>query len=271
MHDGHRERLRQRYRQTGLDGFADHEVLEFLLTFAIPRANTNPPGHSLLEQFGSLSGVLSAQEGELNQVAGIGPKAALLLQLCGDVMRRVQLQEAAGKQARPALRNPEAAARYAMELTRGQRYECVYVVGLDKNRKVLQANRLVQGTLTETPLYPRNVVETALMQQAHSVMLVHNHPSGDPRPSAADIAVTQTIQQALGCIDIQLFDHLIVGGRLVYSFTMGTALSFYQKEALAILPGELEHLGCRLNPLPQVPGLAAEEPQPNTPIKEEHP
>jgi len=170
LHKNHRQRLRDRYEKTRLDGFADHEALELLLTFAIPRGDVNPTAHRLLERFGSLERVLQASPKELAQVFGIGEKSALLLSVCGELYARIGVQRATKTQA-PVLDNAQQAARFALELCRGERYECVYLVSLDKNRRVLHQTRLFQGTLTETPLYPRQVVEAALQNRAHSVLL----------------------------------------------------------------------------------------------------
>ncbi len=259
MHDGHRERLRKRYMENGLDGFAAHEVLELLLTFSIPRQNTNDIGHRLIGRFGTLEGVFQAEIPELMRVEGVGQRSALLLHLCGNLFRRVQLEQAAHG-TKNTLLNAEDAARYAIELTRGERYECTYVISLDKNRGILHADRVAVGTLAETPLYPRTVVETALMQRAYSVMLVHNHPSGDPTPSGADRQVTESVDAALRSIGIQLFDHLVVGGHLVYSFSRGIILRFAGETMSALLPEEVPALLKRLTTRPpKTATLAAEE------------
>ncbi len=223
MHEKHRERLRARYLEEGLDNFAPHEVLELLLTFSIPRVNTNDIGHRLMEKFGSLENVFTAQIGELRRVEGIGEKSAFQLHAYGSFARRL-LKERAQSGAKMAIDNAEAAARYAIEISSGERYECTYVVSLNKRREILHTTKLAVGSLTETPIYPRTVVETVLLHRAHSVLLVHNHPSGDPSPSKEDAAITSTIDTALRSIGIQMFDHIITGKQLVYSFARGLFL-----------------------------------------------
>ncbi len=220
MHEGHRERLRARYSSNGIGAFTEHELLELLLTYTIPRRNTNEIAHRLMDRFGSLRAVFSAQVPELANIEGIGERAAVFLRLVGD--SATYHAEATGKQKqRIGLLSPADAASYALDLMRNERYESVYVVSLDKNMRLLHAERLMTGSLSEAPLYPRRVVETALMHRAAAILLLHNHPSGDPTPSHEDAEVTSAVQRALNSIDIRLYDHLVVGEGGVYSFSRG--------------------------------------------------
>lgn len=222
MHEGHRERLRERYKQNGLEGFSDHEILELLLSFVIPRRNTNDIGHTLVRRFGSIDAALQQDIETLTQVPGIGAHTAVFLRLHGQIIRRC-IQENSLPQSGKRLRlnTPSAAAAYAQSLMMEERYECVYVISLDKNFNLLHAERLFSGTLTEAPLYPRRVVESALQNRAHAVLLLHNHPSGDPAPSENDLSATEAVKTALNSIDIQLYDHIIAGNGVVYSCLRG--------------------------------------------------
>ena len=220
MHEGHRERLRERYSNNGVGAFTEHELLELLLTYTIPRRNTNELAHRLIGRFGSLHAVLSAEVAELTNIEGIGERAAVFLRLVGD--SAAFYAEAGGRQKqRMRILSPADAAAYALDLMRNERYESVYVVSLDKSMRLLHAERLMTGSLSEAPLYPRRVVESALMHRAGSVLLLHNHPSGDPTPSQADAEATEAVQKALNSIDIRLYDHLVVGEGGVYSFSRG--------------------------------------------------
>ncbi|MDR1620093.1 MAG: DNA repair protein RadC [Clostridiales bacterium] len=216
MSEGHRQRLRQRYIANGIESFQDHEALELLLTYAIPRRDTNDIAHALLGRFGSLTNVLHADVGELTHIDGVGESVAVYLRLHGQLVSRV-MREGLQKKTKLQLNTPIAAASYAISLVDDKHYECVYVLSLDKNIRLLHAELLFTGTISEAPLYPRRVVENALLHRASAVMLVHNHPSGDPRPSGSDIQATQTVKKALNAIDIGLHDHLIVGQGVVYS------------------------------------------------------
>lgn len=144
MHSGHRERIRERFLREGLQGFAPHEALEFLLCFAIPQKDVNPLAHSLIERFGSLSAVLEARAEELTQVPGIGPNAAALLTLLPELMRYYERDR---RQERPCLRNFKAAGAYCRALLRGEKDECVYLLCLDAQGRLLKSVLLRRGTI----------------------------------------------------------------------------------------------------------------------------
>lgn len=238
MHEGHRERLRERYIRSGIDAFADHEVLELVLTYAIPRRTTNDIAHSLLARFGSLNAVFSAEVAELTTVQGVGESTAVFLHLLSD-SARLYARQVKKDTERNRLASPAIAAAFALDLLGGERYESVYVVSLDKNMRLLHFERVLSGTLTEAPLYPRRIVESALMHRAHAVLLLHNHPSGDPSPSESDARATEAVKIALNSIDIRLFDHIIVGHGVVYSFSRGILIKPAQPGAQPLCTKEL--------------------------------
>lgn len=215
MHDGHRERLRKRYIENGFESLAEHERLELLLTYALPRQDTNPIAHRLIDRFGSLDAVLEANAFDLMQVQGVGERMAAFLRLCGD-LRRMPAKE---KQKEP-LRTPGEALAYCKTLFKPGEGEQFYSISLDKNKRVLHADLITRGTPTRTAVYPRLVVECALRHGACSVILAHNHPSGDARPSREDVDATLAVRNALSAIDINLFDHIVVAGETGYSFNL---------------------------------------------------
>lgn len=208
-HDGHRERMRQRARETEMRGFQPHEVLEFLLMYAIPRRDVNPLAHALIEHFGSLSGVLDARPEELMQVPGVGENAATLLSSLVSIFSIYQQDR---WRDRPGLNTRREAGEFCTTLFARQKVESMVLVCLDVHKAVLASETLSQGTVSETPLYPREVISYALRHHAHSVLLAHNHPSGDTRPSAEDVAITHEIRDALRPLGIALEDHFIVAG-----------------------------------------------------------
>lgn len=208
MHSGHRERIRERFLREGLQGFAPHEALEFLLCFAIPQKDVNPLAHSLIERFGSLSAVLEARAEELTQVPGIGPNAAALLTLMPELMRYYERDR---RQERPCLRNFKAAGAYCRALLRGEKDECVYLLCLDAQGRLLKSVLLRRGTIDESAVYPREVVREALLHNAYAVLLCHNHPGGGAMPSRGDYETTRRVIEALRAIDVRLLDHVIVG------------------------------------------------------------
>ena len=206
LHDGHRQRKKQRFLQHGLDSVADHEVLELLLFYAIPRRDTNETAHRLLEHFGTLKGVLTASVEELQKVEGVGESAAAFLHLLQAVGYRA-LREAGDD---TILNSVDSAGAYFQKLLRGERREVLYQVCLDAKGKVLSHKRLSSGTVSMAPVNVREVVENALYTDASGVLLAHNHPSGIALPSEDDRQITMQIRQALGTMGIELVDHIIV-------------------------------------------------------------
>ncbi len=226
MHEGHRERLRQTYLEQGIDAFHEHQALELLLTFAIPRKDVNELAHRLIVRFGSLSGVLSANPYDLKKEPGVGAQVAVLLSLVG----ALQKKEREPREA-PRLLTPMDAARFCRTLFLGKRYEAMYAVSLDKKRRVLHSDLISSGTLLETAAYPRLVAECALRHGANSVVLAHNHPSGDPAPSREDVETTKLMACALELLGIALNDHIIVGTNDAYSLTQNALLRYSQPAA----------------------------------------
>ncbi len=213
-HIGHRERLRKSFIENGAATLHEHHLLELLLTYAIPRRDVNPLAHELLRLYGSLESVLSAPIRDLMKVEGIGESAAALLSLAGTLRSR----PSAGSGRRTPINTPEEAAKYCETLFKNPaRYETTYCVSLDKKRRVIHADLVSAGTLSENVIYPRLVVEFALRHGANSVILAHNHPSGDPSPSRSDIVSTKAVCEALSGIGITLHDHIIVGADGNYS------------------------------------------------------
>ncbi len=206
-HAGHRQRMRERFRTQGLDGFADHEVLELLLFYAIPQRNVNPLAHELLAHFGSLHGVLDAPVEALAQAPGVGEYAATLLSLFSHVSRRLEKSRQA---ERKVLKNRGDAQRHCLQLLNGQRLEHFYTVCLDAQMRIVSDALIARGSLGEVPAYPRLVVEAALRYNAYCVVLCHNHPGGSLVPSQQDVEVTRKLAELLEGVGISVADHIIV-------------------------------------------------------------
>ena len=207
IHDGHREKKRQQFLQHGLDSFADHEVLELLLFYAIPRKDTNPIAHALMDRFGSLDAVLSAPVEELCRVNGVGPAAAALLKLTPQVYRRSRM--AAAERER-VLNSSQRAGDYLLELFTGETAEVLYELCLDRKGKLLACRRVGEGGVSSINVDLRKIVENALLTGASGVILSHNHPSGIALPSADDCAATVRVKEALKTVGLVLVDHIVV-------------------------------------------------------------
>lgn len=206
IHDDHRKRKKEKFRQHGLQGFADHEVLELLLYYAIPRVDTNDTAHYLLKRFGTLNQVVHAPVEELMKVQGIGENAALFLTLLPAAYQRILQSEKADK----ILNTVEKSGQYFMRLLQDEHREVIYMVCLDQKCKVLSCHRLAEGDVNVAPLSIRQAAERALVANAAMVQLAHNHPSGIALPSEEDIYVTRMIKDILYPLNIQLVDHIVV-------------------------------------------------------------
>lgn len=207
IHDGHRERMRQQLKNSGIDSLSDVQVLEVLLYYASPRGDTNPTAHALLKRFGTLDGVFSASEAELQKVAGVGPSAARLLQLVPQVARRYMMSRGTQTQV---LNTTSKCGRYLLPFFHGEQEEVVYLLCLDAKCKVLDCVLLHRGGINVASIAARKVIKTALDANATSVVLSHNHPSGLALPSPEDQQTTLVLHAALETVGIVLADHIIV-------------------------------------------------------------
>jgi DNA repair protein RadC len=205
---GHRERLRDRFREAGTDALSDYELLELLLFRAQPRRDMKPIAKALLEKFGSFAEVISAPESRLKEVNGIGEASITDLKIVQAAASRLLRGEV---KKRPVLSSWSVVLDYCRTAQAFADREQFRVLFLDKRNQLI-ADELQQiGTVDHTPVYPREVVKRALELSATAIILVHNHPSGDPAPSRADIQMTQQIIAVADPLGISVHDHIIVG------------------------------------------------------------
>ena len=207
IHDGHREKMRQRFLKGGLDSFADHEALELLLYYAIPRRDTNPIAHALMERYGSLSGVLTAPVEDLQRVEGSGASAAISLKLAPQLYQKARLSDA---EQETVLSSVERVGAYLLERFAGEKNEVVYQLCLDRKGRLLACKKLGEGGIASADLDVRRLVENAILTGASAVILSHNHPSGVALPSRDDYAATDRAKTALNVVGVALTDHIIV-------------------------------------------------------------
>lgn len=210
VHKSHRERVRQKFSEVGFEGWREHEILEMMLFYVMPRIDTNPIAHRLIEEFGSLAGVLEAQHSALTKVSGIGSETATYICALG------KLQSEYGKskweREKVIFASSATAGRYCVDYIGNETEEVLGVVCLDtaysvKNRKIIS-----RGMIDRVDVNIRRIVETAFASSAKFLVLCHNHPSGGCIPSQQDIDVTNSIVSALKPLDIELCDHIVVGG-----------------------------------------------------------
>ena len=206
--EGHRQRLRARFLAAGPDSVADHELLELVLFLALPRRDTKPIARALLARFGSFANVIAAPLPELLAAEGMGEAAAAALkavQAAALRLLRFELKD------RPVLGNGEQLMGYLTAALARERVEQFRILFLDNRNRLLADEAQARGTVDHTPVYPREVAKRALELHATALILVHNHPSGDPTPSRPDIEMTREVKAALATISVVVHDHIIVG------------------------------------------------------------
>lgn len=208
VHDGHRQRMKERFAEAGLDGFSDHNALEMLLFYALPRKDTNELAHKLIEHFGSLAAVLEADYEDIRKVDGIGDSAAVLLKLIPEISRRYMLSISAPKRR---IDGVETAGQYFVSKFMYEVNELCYALLLDNDCSVIACRQISSGVVNATEVGLRKLVEEAMKYHAANVIIAHNHPHGMPMPSKEDEYCTGLVKNALEMMNVKLVDHIIVG------------------------------------------------------------
>lgn len=229
IHDGHRQRLRNRFRQEGLDSFEEVQVLELLLFYCISRKDTNPIAHALLQRFGSLDQVMEAPVEEIQKVPGVGESAAVFLSLIHAFDRRYLKSKAQNLQI---LNTIDDCGQYLMSCFKNQRNETVYLLCLDAKCKMLACKKVGEGSVNSAAVPIRRIVEMALGSNATAVVLAHNHPSGLAIPSDEDRLTTRRVAIALDSVEIRLVDHIVVADDEYVSLAQS---GMYQPEDCSVL------------------------------------
>ncbi len=222
LHAGHRQRLKNKFLNYGLDSFSPHEVLELALFYAIPRRDTNELAHILIERFGSFRGVLDAEYDELVEVEGVGENAALFITFFREIFR---FYRASRNDAEYVYDTIEKLGSYAVNLYTGMQNEKCYALLFDNNMKLLTTVLVSEGSVSSTNVNIPFIIEKIMKKKATTVVLVHNHPSGRPFPSQADDAITSDVQTALSICGCTLLEHIIVGGEYFYPMLRSRAKS----------------------------------------------
>ncbi len=212
IHSGHRARMLERFRKQGLDGFNDHEALELLLYFAIPRGDTNPIAHRLMDTFHTYHSVIEATPEALASVEGIGEKTAALIVLVRETMRRYGIDKAEKDMQGLALDTSDKMSRYLSPYFTGISEERFVALATDIQGRVLGVQEISRGTIRATHIEIRKLAEFAIRHQAAGVIVAHNHPGGRALPSHDDMQVTRTIRDTLSALSISLQDHIIIAG-----------------------------------------------------------
>ena len=212
---GHRDRLRGKLLARGADALDDYELLEALLFAFIPRRDVKPIAKALLARFGSLSAIFAADAKDIIAIKGMGETSAAYLKAAASLSSRAAREEIA---SRPVISSWTALINYVQTELQHEAREQLRILFLDRKNQLIKDEIMSYGTVDQAAVYPREIARRALELSASSLILVHNHPSGDPTPSKADISITRELMDALIPFEISVHDHLIVGTKGVTSF-----------------------------------------------------
>ena len=230
---GHRQRLRDKFLTHGIEAFTDAEVLEMLLIMGTPRKDCKEEARALLAAFGTLAGVLEAAPAQLQQTPGVGKKNAYAIRFIQGVARRYLRQRLAAKEY---LRSSQEVADYLVHALRDLKREVLMAIFLDASHAIIDTEVVAEGTLNSSTVYPRELIKPALARHAAALVIAHNHPSGNPAPSAEDRRLTRHLYLALYLVGIRLLDHLIVAGSAPpYSFADHGLISEIANDCTALL------------------------------------
>ena len=213
--EGHRQRLRDKFLNSSLEGFHDYEIIELLLTLGTPRKDCKQSAKEALMKFGTLKAVLEADAVDLKTVRGIGDKNVFGLKIAQAVARRYLADSVVDKDF---IRSSKEVLEYLQHNLRDKNREVFMVIYLNGRNQIIKMEEVFEGTLSKSAVYPREVVKRALDNEAAALVFVHNHPSGNPNPSKEDLTITNKLKEASQSIDVVDHDHLIIAGNEVYSF-----------------------------------------------------
>ncbi|MDD5760166.1 MAG: DNA repair protein RadC [Desulfobulbaceae bacterium] len=230
---GHRQRLRDRFLERGMDGLSDAEILELLLTMGTPRKDCKTEARALLASFGTLAGVLEAAPSQLQQIPGVGPKNSYAIHFIQGVARRYLKQRLTAKQY---VRSSAEVSDYLIHAMRDLKREVLMVIYLDASHAIIDSEIIAEGTLASNTVYPRELIKPALARHAAALVIAHNHPSGNQTPSAEDRRLTRNLYLALSLVNIRLLDHLIIAGSSPpYSFADHGLINQFAGECVELL------------------------------------
>ena len=207
LHEGHRKRMKERFIKSGLDDFAPHNILELLLFYSIPRGDTNPVAHRLIDTFGSLSGVFDATPEELVKVDGVGENSAILISMIPQIARKYLEDKA---DTANIVGGCSDIGAFLLPKFVGRTNEALMMVSIDNKNKIISCSVVAEGTVDSAKVSRRKIMEEAMKVKATRVILAHNHPCGVAVPSSEDVVMTKEIGRLFAQVGIELVDHIIV-------------------------------------------------------------
>ena len=233
--EGHRRRLREKFIESGLAGFHDYEIVELLLTLGTPRKDCKQPAKAAIKKFKTLRGILDAPMEELQKIKGIGPHNSFGIKLVQEVAREFLKERLIEK---PICSSSKEVFDYLYHSMRGLTKDVFKVIFLDGKNQVIGIEDLFEGTLNASAVYPREVIKSALRNNALNLIFVHNHPSGNPGPSQTDKKITEELVLAGNTMQIKVLDHLIVGDNRYFSFADEGLIGEYNRNLPGVIKGK---------------------------------
>lgn len=224
---GHRQRLRNKFLNSGIDAFHDYEIIELLLTLGTPRSDCKEQAKAALKKFKTLRGVLEAPVAELQEIPGIGPNNVFGLKLTQEVARKFLKEKIIKKQV---CKSSNEVFNYLFHSMRDLKKEIFKVIFLDSKNRIVAEETLFEGTVNASSVYPRDIMSKALQYNAVSIIVVHNHPTGIPQPSQSDTEITKKLVSAGDTMQIKVLDHIIIGDNTYYSFADEDLIDKYSRE-----------------------------------------
>jgi len=232
--EGHRQRLRKRFLQSGLEAFLDYEVVELLLTLGTPRKDCKQPAKDAVARFKTLRGVLEAPPEELTKITGIGPTHVFVIKFIQELAREFLKEQLLD---RPYCRSSREVFDYLYHSMRDLKKEVFKVMFLDSQNHVVGIEDLFQGTVNASAVYPREIVQKAINHNAAALIFVHNHPAGNPQPSDNDKQITQDLVFAGNIMQVRVLDHIIIGDNRYFSFADAGLIEGYNTDFLSLKEG----------------------------------
>jgi DNA repair protein RadC len=231
IHDGHRKRLREKFLKSGLEGFNDYEIVELLLSLGTPRRDCKQPAKEAIKRFHNLRGVLEAPARELQQIKGIGAHNAFGIKLVQEVAREFLKAKILEK---PYFSSSQEVFDYLYHAMRGLKKEVFKVIYLNSQNQIIDTVDLSEGTINSSSVSPREVIESALKNNAAALVIAHNHPSGAIVPSSADKKLTREMVYAGKIMQLSVLDHIIIGDNRYFSFSGEGLISEYETDFLSV-------------------------------------
>ncbi len=230
VHDGHRDRLRETFLKSGLDGFHEHNVLELLLFYSIPRKDTNEIAHALIEEFGSIDKVFDADVERLTKVKGVTQNSAVLIKMLPAIARYYMSKKAEKKSRFNRLKTSKGLAEYFSPRFVGETHEVLHALLLDNKLQPIICKKMAEGTTESVDMRIERILKFTANYEAVYVAVSHNHPDGSPNPSSEDITMTMKLYKALKLINSELIDHIIIGNN--GSFTSMCDIGYFAMEKM---------------------------------------